>query len=341
MQSKAGQFAFGVAEPHNTRPHRQTPCGNPVVSPQAAWPVSIKTPGVHMTKFLSKTLTAAAIAVALTGSAIAADQPAAKPAAPVAKPAQVAAPGAPAKPAVDTAAIDAKFKGDKKAEYSYMVGMDVARGLTQVKDEIDVAIVVQALQASLKGEKTTLTEQESLAVRQEFMEKLRSKQAAKSKEEAEKTQKEGDDFLAQNKSKKGVKVTESGLQYEVVKEGSGTKPAKTDTVTVDYTGTKIDGTKFDSSVDRGQPAKFPLGNVIPGWTEGLQLMAPGANYKFYIPAKLAYGEHGPPSIGPNATLIFDVKLISVEKATEAKPVIAPPKPADGKSGAKPAEPVKQ
>src|SRR6185369_7466468 len=155
---------------------------------------------------------------------------------------------------------------------------------------------------------------------QEFMQKLQSKQAAKSKEEAEKNQKEGDDFLAKNKSKKGVKTTASGLQYEVVKEGSGPHPKATDTVKVDYTGTKIDGTKFDSSVDRGQPATFPLNGVIPGWTEGMQLMPVGSEFKFYIPAKLAYGERGPAQIGPNATLVFSVKLIDIEPpSAEAKP----------------------
>ena len=287
-----------------------------------------------MTQFLRKTLTAAAIAAALAaGSAGAADKPATPP---PAKPA-AAAVAAPAKPAApDTAAIDAKFKGDKKAEYSYMVGMDVGRSLGSIKDEVDVAVVIQALQASLKGDKTTLTEQEALTVRQEFMQKLQAKQAAKSKEDAEKNQKEGDDFLAKNKSKKGVKVTASGLQYEVIKEGSGAHPKATDTVKVDYTGTKIDGTKFDSSIDRGQPATFPLNGVIPGWTEGLQLMTPGSEYKFYIPANLAYKDHGPPAIGPNATLIFDVKLISIEApaaapAPAAKPAIAPAaKPAEAK-----------
>jgi len=286
-----------------------------------------------MTQFLRKTLIAAAVAAAITvvGSASAADpKPATPP--PAIKPAATApAATAPAKPAVDTAAIDAKFKGDKKAEYSYMVGMDVGRGLGSIKEEIDMTVVIQALQATIKGDKTTLNEQEALSVRQEFMQKLQAKQAAKTKEDAEKNQKEGDDFLAKNKSKSGVKVTASGLQYEVVKAGNGPKPKATDTVKVDYTGTKIDGTKFDSSVDRGQPATFPLNGVIPGWTEGMQLMPVGSEYKFYIPAKLAYGERGPGTIGPNATLIFDVKLISIE------PPAAPPaavKPADAKPAAK-------
>src|SRR5579885_157269 len=222
-----------------------------------------------MSHFLRKTLTAAAIAAALAGSAFAgaADTPAKS------EPAKPAA-AAPAKPAVDTAAIDAKFKGDKKAEYSYMVGMDVGRGLGSIKDEIDLKVVVEALEATIKGEKTTLTEPEALTVRQEFMQKLQAKQQAKTKEEAEKNQKEGDEFLAKNKTKKGVKVTESGLQYEVIKQGNGPKPKDTDIVKVEYTGTKIDGTKFDASADHNPPgpATFPLNGVIKGWTEGLQLM---------------------------------------------------------------------
>lgn len=286
-----------------------------------------------MTLFLRKTLTAAAItaAIAAGSPAFAQDKPAA---APAAKPgaAAPAAGAAAAKPAVDTKAIDAKFKSEKE-KYGYMVGMDVARSIGQIKDEVDTAAVIQALQTSLKGEKTTLTDAEALAVRQEFMQKLQGKQVAKMKEEADKNQKDGDAFLAKNKDKPGVKVTASGLQYEVVKQGTGPKPKATDIVKVDYTGTKIDGTKFDSSVDRGQPATFPLNQVVPGWTEGLQLMPVGSEYKFYIPGKLAYGERGPAQIGPNATLIFSVKLISIEPpAAEAKPdapkIIPNEKPAD-------------
>jgi FKBP-type peptidyl-prolyl cis-trans isomerase len=297
-----------------------------------------------MNQFLRKTLTAAAITMALASAGVAFAEE--KPAAPAAKPAAAApvgAPGAQAAPAVDTKAIDAKFKGEKE-KYSYMVGMDVARSLGQIKDEIDVATVVQALQAALKGEKTTLTDAEAMAVRQEFMHKLQGKQAAKMKEEADKNEKEGEAFLAKNKDKPGVKVTASGLQYEVVKQGNGPKPKATDVVKVDYTGTKIDGTKFDSSVDRGQPATFALNQVVPGWTEGLQLMPTGSEYKLYVPSKLAYGERGPGPIGPNATLIFDVKLISIEPpAAEAKPGEAKPgTPPKIVPGSKPADhPVKK
>ncbi|HEY2396707.1 MAG TPA: FKBP-type peptidyl-prolyl cis-trans isomerase [Rudaea sp.] len=272
-----------------------------------------------MNQFLRKTLTAAAISVAIASSGAAFGQATPNPAGRPQMHPPATSPAMAAKPAVDTKALDAKFKNEKE-KYSYMVGMDVARSLGQIKDEIDVTTVVQALQATLKGEKTTLTEPEAMAVRQEFMQKLQGKAAAKQKEEAEKNEKEGEAFLAKNKDKPGVKVTASGLQYEVIKQGTGPKPKATDVVKVDYTGTKIDGTKFDSSVDRGQPATFPLNQVVPGWTEGLQLMPVGSEYKFYVPSKLAYGERGPGPIGANATLIFSVKLIDIEPpAAEAKP----------------------
>lgn len=217
----------------------------------------------------------------------------------------------------------------EKDKVSYMVGMDVGKGLASIKDEIDMAVVIQALQASVKGDKTALTQEEALKVRQDFMTKLQAKRAAEEKTKAETNKKAGDAFLATNKAKKGVTTTASGLQYEVVKAGTGPKPKDTDTVQVHYTGTLLDGTKFDSSVDRGEPATFPLKGVIPGWTEGLQLMPVGSKYKFFIPANLAYGENGPGPIGPNATLTFDVELIKIVPPEAAKP-------ADPAAAAKPA-----
>ena len=245
-----------------------------------------------MTRFVQKTLVAA-LAASFAIGAIAQDKD---------------APKADAKPA-PTVKVD-------KNTISTMVGMDVGRGLTQIKDDIDVKIVEQALEATLKGEKTSLTQEEALQVRQEFMKTLQAKRVAEQKAAADKNKKEGEAFLASNKSKPGVKTTASGLQYMVEKEGTGAKPKATDTVKVNYLGTKIDGTKFDSSYDRGQPATFPLNGVIKGWSEGLQLMPVGSKYKLFVPAELAYGENGPGQIGPNATLIFEVELLDIEKAGE-------------------------
>src|SRR5581483_2855080 len=136
---------------------------------------------------------------------------------------------------------------------------------------------------------------------------------------ADKNQQASDQFLADNAKKPGVKTTASGLEYEVLTEGKGPHPTKDDKVTVNYKGTLIDGTVFDSSYDRGQPATFPLANVIPGWTEGLQLMTPGSKYKLYIPSNLGYGERGAGlKIGPNETLIFEVELMKVEKGEAPK-----------------------
>ena len=218
----------------------------------------------------------------------------------------------------------------EKDKVSYMVGMDVGKGLSSIKDEIDMAVVIQALQASVKGDKTALTQEEALKVRQDFMTKLQAKRAAEEKAKAETNKKAGDEFLAKNKAKKGVTTTASGLQYEVIKAGTGPKPKDTDTVQVHYTGTLLDGTKFDSSVDRGEPATFPLKGVIPGWTEGLQLMPVGSKYKFYIPSNLAYGENGPGPIGPNAVLTFEVELLKIVPPAPAEPAKTEPATAGDK-----------
>lgn len=224
----------------------------------------------------------------------------------------------------------------EKDKVSYMVGMDVGKGLASIKDEIDLAVVIQALQASVKGDKTALSQDEALKVRQDFMTKLQAKRAAEEKTKAESNKKAGEEFLVKNKAKKGVTTTASGLQYEVVKQGSGPKPKDTDTVQVHYTGTLLDGTKFDSSVDRGEPATFPLKGVIPGWTEGLQQMPVGSKYKFYIPSSLAYGENGPGPIGPNAMLTFEVELLKIVPPGETG---QPAQPAD--AAKKAAEPAKK
>ena len=270
-----------------------------------------------MTRFVQMSLVAALAASFAIGAI--ADEPAKKPEA--------------AKAAAPTVKID-------KNSISTMVGMDVGRGLTQIKDEIDIKVVEAAIEATIKGEKTALTQEEALQVRQEFMKTLQAKRVAEQKAAADTNKKEGEAFLAANKSKAGVKTTASGLQYLVEKQGTGAKPKATDTVKVNYLGTKIDGTKFDSSYDRGQPATFPLNGVIKGWGEGLQLMPVGSKYKLFVPSDLAYGENGPGQIGPNATLIFEVELLDIEKAAD-KPAApaAPDKGAAMKAAPKPAKPA--
>jgi FKBP-type peptidyl-prolyl cis-trans isomerase len=158
-----------------------------------------------------------------------------------------------------------------------------------------------------------MTADEQQQVRAAFMQKMQGKQEEQRKAVAEKNKADGDKFLAANKTKPGVKTTASGLQYQSMTEGKGAKPAATDTVKVHYVGTLLDGSKFDSSIDRGEPAQFPLNGVIAGWTEGLQLMPVGSKYKFWIPGNLAYGDRGRPGIEPNAMLTFEVELLEIVK----------------------------
>ena len=190
---------------------------------------------------------------------------------------------------------------------SYALGLSMGQNFKgSGVDKINVSDFAAALQAVYAGEKPEMTYDEAKQVVQEYFTNLQARAG-------EENAKAGRDFLANNAKQEGVVVTESGLQYLVVKEGSGKKPGPNDVVTVHYTGRLIDGTVFDSSVDRGEPATFAVGQVIAGWVEGLQLMSEGAAYRLFIPSELAYGEHGTGPIQPNSALIFDVQLIKVGK----------------------------
>lgn len=205
----------------------------------------------------------------------------------------------------------------EKDKVSYVVGMQVGQSLSQIKDEIDLDVVFGAIRSTLAGQEPALSEEEAMQVQQAFAQKLQAKRAAEMQERATTNKAEGEAFLAANKSKPGVKSTDSGLQYQVIEAGNGPKPSATDTVKVHYTGTLLDGTKFDSSVDRGQPAQFALNAVIPGWTEALQLMPVGSKYRLWIPSDLGYGDRGTPGpIGPNQTLVFEVELLEIVQPTQ-------------------------
>ncbi len=197
---------------------------------------------------------------------------------------------------------------------SYALGMDIGTSLKGLEIEVDFAAFIRGAEASFKGTKPLLTLEEANKLRQEFFRKRQEKLALKKRELAGKNRKEGEAFLTENKKKKGVETTASGLQYTVLRKGDGPKPAKTDRVKVHYRGTLLDGTEFDSSYKREQPAAFPVTGVIRGWTEALQLMSVGSKYRLFIPSDLAYGERGAGArIGPNATLIFEVELLEIEK----------------------------
>lgn len=208
-----------------------------------------------------------------------------------------------------------KSESDK---VSYMIGHQIGSNFKRDGIDVDLAMLMNGMKEAIAGTKSPLSPEESQALMTKLQKDLQAKSQAKQKAEGEKNTAEGKKFLEENKKKDGVKTTASGLQYKMTAEGKGDAPKPTDTVKVHYKGTLIDGTEFDSSHKRGQPATFPVNGVIKGWTEALQLMKPGSKATLWIPSDLAYGEHGAgENIGPNSTLIFEVELISIEKPAAA------------------------
>lgn len=218
-----------------------------------------------------------------------------------------AAKDAAGKAATGTESADKAPAKVTKADSSYAFGFAIGTSLKETGVEMDYGAFVKGMKDVLENnKKAKMTKEEASEKIQSAIAEAMVKKAATSLEAEKK-------YLEENGKKTGVTTTASGLQYEVLKEGTGAKPAATDVVKVDYVGTLLDGSTFDSSIDRGEPAVFPLDRVIPGWTEGIQLMSVGGKYKFTIPSELAYGPNGAGGvIGPNATLIFEVDLLSIE-----------------------------
>lgn len=192
----------------------------------------------------------------------------------------------------------------ERQQVSYMIGMDIGKSLKPLKDEVDMETLQRAINDVFEDKKLLLDDEQLKLVAQALASKMQAKQIAT-----------GADFLMQNSKKPGVVTTASGLQYQVVTAGKGAKPSKSDSVKVHFRGTLLDGSQFDSSYDRNEPVIFNVSQVVPGWTEALQLMPVGSKYKLWVPSALGYGEQGTPGgpIPPNATLVFDVELIEIMK----------------------------
>jgi FKBP-type peptidyl-prolyl cis-trans isomerase FklB len=247
--------------------------------------------------------------------------PAAKP--PAAKPRQTPAAKGPAPLALKT----------QKEKASYAIGMNIGKGLQRDSVDVDSSILLRGLRDGLAGRKSLLTDEEAKAAMIALQTDVRKRQEEKMQLIGETNKETGTAFLVANKTKEGVVTLPSGLQYKILKEGTGPKPSATDSVVCNYKGTLLDNTEFDSSYKRGQPATFPVVGVIKGWTEALQLMPVGSKWQLFVPSELAYGPRSPgpgSGIGPNSTLIFEVELLSIQSKVEPAVPVAPASPADVK-----------
>ena len=227
-------------------------------------------------------------------------------------------------------ADDTNILSDESARVSYAIGMSMARNLQRQSLELNPDLLTRAIKDVLNTNTILLSDEQAQQTLTAFQKTYSAKMQAKHAEQAVQNKAAGEAFLAANKNKPGVITLPDGLQYQVITNGTGPMPEASDTVSVNYRGTLIDGTEFDSSYKRGQPASFPLGGVIHGWTEGLMKMNVGSKWKLFIPADLAYGESGRPGIPPNATLVFEVELLSTTPpaAPDAPPAQAQPLTSD-------------
>jgi len=213
-------------------------------------------------------------------------------------------------------ATELKSETDK---LSYALGLDLGAYFKSLGEDFNLSVIQRGIDDSYNGKKALMTTEEAAQVQQQFAARQQEKQVKQVMEMTAANQEAAKKFLDENKGKEGVKTTASGLQYKIVKEGKGDKPVTTDTVKVHYKGTLLDGTEFDSSYKRNQPAEFQVDQVIPGWTEAMQLMSVGSTYELYLSPELAYGDRGaPPVIEPGSMLIFEVELLGVTKGEEEK-----------------------
>ncbi|MFO0897031.1 MAG: FKBP-type peptidyl-prolyl cis-trans isomerase [Pirellulales bacterium] len=231
-------------------------------------------------------------------------------------------PGAVPQLEVRSEAAPADLKGED-SKVSYCLGLSQGRQLKNLEITLSQKDFLKGLVDGMTGGKAALTDQEMADVMQKFQSELQARMLKKIQEMAAKNKQEGDEFLAKNKAEKGVTTTRSGLQFKVLKAGSGPKPKATDTVKTHYAGKLLDGTEFDSSIARGEPATFPVNRVIKGWQEALSLMPVGSKFQVWVPAALAYGPDGNDSIPPNATLAFEIELLGIEKPSSQLPGLDP------------------
>lgn len=212
---------------------------------------------------------------------------------------------------------------DDRSKVSYSMGVDMGRNLQKQGIDVDPSVLADGIKDGMAGGALKMTDEEMQATMTTFIQGVRAKMQEKEQMAGADNKAKGEAFLEANKKKDGWKVTPSGLQYKIITTGTGPKPKATDTVVTQYRGTTIDGTEFDSSYKRNEPAEFPVNQVIPGWTEALQMMPVGSKWQLAVPANLAYADKAPPEIGPNSVLLFDVELVGIKPAGSPSPTPAP------------------